>query len=220
MSVCRQNALSESERRKADKGESAGWGSRDITAFWVRATLPFGFLSVFVFFYGGGLVAKSCLTLAIPRTVAHQAPLFMGFFQARILERFPISFFKGSSQPRDRTGVSCIAGRFFTDWATITWVIFWYSLRVSSACMPSCFSCVWLFATLWTIACQAPLSMRFSRQESWSGLPCPPLGNLPDPGTKSASLVSPAFVLFLKNFDSPLSINQINGGKIKDTEGT
>ena len=38
------------------------------------------------------------------------------------------------------------------------------------------------FATLWTIACQVPLSMRFSRQEYWSGLPCPPPGDLPNPG--------------------------------------
>ena len=43
---------------------------------------------------------------------------------------------------------------------------------------------------LWTIACQAPLSMGFSRQEFWSGLPCPPLGNLPAPGIKSMSLKS------------------------------
>ena len=35
---------------------------------------------------------------------------------------------------------------------------------------------------LWTIICQAPLSMRFSRQECWSGLPCPPPGDLPNPG--------------------------------------
>ena len=41
-------------------------------------------------------------------------------------------------------------------------------------------------ATLWTAARQAPLSMRFSRQESWSGLPCPPPGDLPDPGIKPA----------------------------------
>ena len=34
----------------------------------------------------------------------------------------------------------------------------------------------------WTLACQAPLSMRYSRQEYWSGLPCPPPGDLPDPG--------------------------------------
>ena len=43
------------------------------------------------------------------------------------------------------------------------------------------FSCVWLFMTLWTIIRQAPLSMGFSRQEYWSGLPCPRPGNLPDP---------------------------------------
>ena len=36
----------------------------------------------------------------------------------------------------------------------------------------SCFSCVQLFVTLWTLACQAPLSMGFSRQDYWSGLPC------------------------------------------------
>ena len=40
-------------------------------------------------------------------------------------------------------------------------------------CMLSHFSCVWLFLTLWTVARQAPLSMGFSRQEYWSGLPCP-----------------------------------------------
>ena len=48
-------------------------------------------------------------------------------------------------------------------------------------CMPSCLSCVWLFAALWTATCQAPLSMAFSRQEYWSGLPCPPSVDLPDP---------------------------------------
>ena len=44
-------------------------------------------------------------------------------------------------------------------------------------------------ATPWTIACQAPLSMEFSRQEHWSGLPFPPPGGLPDPGME---LLSPA----------------------------
>ena len=42
------------------------------------------------------------------------------------------------------------------------------------ACVLSCLCCVWLYATLWTIACQTPLSMGFSRQEFWRGLPCPP----------------------------------------------
>ena len=46
--------------------------------------------------------------------------------------------------------------------------------------------------TSWTVACQAPLSTEFSRQEYWSGLPFPPPGDLPDPGIKSTSLVSPA----------------------------
>ena len=44
-----------------------------------------------------------------------------------------------------------------------------------------CVICVWLFVTPWTLAHQAPLSMGFSRQEYWSGLPCPPPGDLPDP---------------------------------------
>ena len=49
-------------------------------------------------------------------------------------------------------------------------------------CMLSRFSHAWLFVTLWTVARQAPLAMGFSRQEYWSALPCPPLGDLPDPG--------------------------------------
>ena len=53
-------------------------------------------------------------------------------------------------------------------------------------------SCVRLFATPWTVACQAPLSMGFSRQEYWSGLPFPPPGDLPNPGVKPTSLVTPA----------------------------
>ena len=56
----------------------------------------------------------------------------------------------------------------------------------------SCFSHVWLFAVLCTVAHQAPLSIRFSRQKYWSGLPCPPSGDLPDPGIEPVSLVYPA----------------------------
>ena len=57
--------------------------------------------------------------------------------------------------------------------------------------MLSHFSCVQLFLPLWTVACQVPLSMGFSRQEYWSGLPCPPAGDLPNPGTEPATPVSP-----------------------------
>ena len=55
------------------------------------------------------------------------------------------------------------------------------------------FSCVQHFATLWTVAHQVPLSVGFSRQPRWSGLPCPSPGHLTDPGIKLASLVSTAW---------------------------
>ena len=47
-------------------------------------------------------------------------------------------------------------------------------------------------ATQWTVACETPLSMGFFRQEYWSELPCPPLGDLPDSGIEPMSLMSPA----------------------------
>ena len=53
-------------------------------------------------------------------------------------------------------------------------------------------SCVRLFETPWTVACQAPLSKGFSRQEYWSGLSFPSPGDLPGPGIKPESLASPA----------------------------
>ena len=59
-------------------------------------------------------------------------------------------------------------------------------------CMLIRFSHVRLFVTVWTVANQAPVSMGFSRQEYWSGLPCPPPGDLSDPGIKRGSLMSPA----------------------------
>ena len=57
-------------------------------------------------------------------------------------------------------------------------------LLVMHTCQPSHFSHVWLFVTPGTVACQAPLSMVFSRQKYRSGLPCPPPGDLSDPGIK------------------------------------
>ena len=52
------------------------------------------------------------------------------------------------------------------------------------------FSRVQLFVTLWAVARQAPLSVGFSRQEHWSGLPCPPPGDLPHPEVEPSSHVS------------------------------
>ena len=60
------------------------------------------------------------------------------------------------------------------------------------ACVLSHLSSGWLFATLWTLACQAPLSVGFSRQEYWGGLPCPPQGDLPDPRITLSSFLTPA----------------------------
>ena len=57
-------------------------------------------------------------------------------------------------------------------------------LKLLQSCLP--------FVTLWTVAHQAPLSMGFSSQEYWSGLPCPPPGDLPDPGIELAFLMSSA----------------------------
>ena len=66
-----------------------------------------------------------------------------------------------------------------------------YCKATMPACMLSYFSCIQLFATLWTVAHQAPLPRGFSRQEYWSGLPCPPPGDLPNPGSEPVSLMSP-----------------------------
>ena len=69
-------------------------------------------------------------------------------------------------------------------------------------CILSPFCCVWLFATLWTVARQAPPSMGSSRQECWGGLPCPPPGDLPNPGME-VSLVYPSLAgRFLTTWDA------------------
>ena len=63
---------------------------------------------------------------------------------------------------------------------------------MSDLYMLSCSSCVQLFPMLQTVACQAPLSMGFSSQEDWSGLPYPPPGDLPNPRMEPMSLMSSA----------------------------
>ena len=64
--------------------------------------------------------------------------------------------------------------------------------------------CMTFFFIHWTVASQAPLSMGFSRQEYWSGLPCLPPGDLPDPGMEPVSLPTPVlaggfFTILLNN---------------------
>ena len=60
------------------------------------------------------LFLQSCLTLCNPMDCSRQVPLSMGILQARILEWVAMPSSRGSSQPRDRTQVFCIPGRFFT----------------------------------------------------------------------------------------------------------
>ena len=64
-------------------------------------------------------------------------------------------------------------------------------------------SCVRLFVTPWTVIRQAPVSMGFPRQECWSGLPCPPPGDLPDPGIKPKSPALQADSLPLSHLGNP-----------------
>ena len=88
-----------------------------------------------------------------------------GIFQARILEWVAISF----------------SEIFFLP---ILLKYSWHAMFSGSVVSNS--------VTPWTVACQAPLSMGFSRQEYWSGLPCPPPGGLSGPGIEPLSLMSPA----------------------------
>ena len=70
--------------------------------------------------------------------------------------------------------------------------IFFFLLAHSHIVVVDMLSCVQLSSILWPIACQAPLSMEFSRQEYWSGLPFPPPEDLPDAGIEPESSVAPA----------------------------
>ena len=62
---------------------------------------------------------------------------------------------------------------------------------------------VQLFATPWTVACQAPLSTEFSRQEYWSGLSCPPPGDLPNPDIQPGSAALQADSLLFQPSGKP-----------------
>ena len=88
-------------------------------------------------------------------------------------------FLTQGSYPHLLWCLPALAGRFFTTstiWRVLKTRYKW--IQVQSLIR------VWLFATPWTVAYQAPLSMEFSRQEYWSGLPLPSPGDLPNPGVE------------------------------------
>ena len=102
--------------------------------------------------------------------------LSMGILQARILEWVAISFSRGSCQPRDWSEVSCITGRLFTIRATRQSVC-----SVAQSCLTLC------DPMDYSQLGSSVRSMGFSRHESWSGLPFPSPGDLPDPGMEHVS---------------------------------
>ena len=114
------------------------------------------------------LVTLSCLTLCEPKDCSPSGSSVHGTLHSRILEWVAIPFSRRSSQPRDQTQVSCIAGRFFTIWATGRTTGF-YGLVLLLLLLSHC-SCVRLCVTLEMEAYQALLSLGFSRQEHWSRL--------------------------------------------------
>ena len=81
-------------------------------------------------------------------------------------------------------------GSYLTGFSpTPLWLCFLYRVRIlEEIIMLSHFSRVRLSVTPWTVACQAPLTMGFSRQKYWRGLPFPPPGDLPNSGTESPVL--------------------------------
>ena len=112
-------------------------------------------------------------------------------------------------------------GRRETWWMSVRLVQWWGILpkRLISLSQPVClrvccsFSRVQLFETPWTLARQAPLSMGFSRQEYWSGLPCPLPGDLLNPGIKPTSLMSPVlaggFFTTRVTWEAPLPASRV-----------
>ena len=147
------------------------------------------------------LVAKLCLTLCNPMDystpgfpVLHYLPEFAQTHVHWVSDAIQPSYPLLSPSPPDFY-LSQHQGLF--QWvgsshqvAKVLELQHWVKYGALHVCVLSSFSHVWLCATLWTVACQAPLSMGFSRQESWSGLPFPSSGDLPDPGIEATCLRS------------------------------
>ena len=115
---------------------------------------------------------QSCSTLCNPMDYSLQGSS-VWILQARILEWVAIFSFRGSSQPRDparASYISCIGRQ-----------VLYHSAVLSHSVMSQ------LFATSWTVAPSLLCPWGFSRQEYWSGLPCPPPGDLPNPGIEPRS---------------------------------
>ena len=116
------------------------------------------------------VASRGYALLPVPRLLAAVASLVAG----HRLQGAP-----ASAAVANRLGCSAACGIFLDQGSNLV-SLHWLSH----------FSCVQLCATLWTAACQTSLSMGFSRQEYWSGLPCPPPGDLLGLGIKPVSFAS------------------------------
>ena len=134
--------------------------------------------------------AQSCPALCNLMNCSPPCSSVHGILQASILEWVVIPSSRGSFQTRDWTHISyisCIGRWFLYHYCHLgsPYNMYIYTSSVQSL------SRVQLFVTLWTVSHQAPLSMGFSKQAYCSGLPCPPAGDLSDPGIELEFPASP-----------------------------
>ena len=131
-----------------------------------------------------------------------------GILQARMLEWIAVPSSRGSARPRTQNVISCISCSS------------WISCTVGASLPPpeeplmllvlrcaESLSLVWLFATPWNVARQAPLFLGLPRQEYWSGVPFPTPGDLPYPGIEPVSLC----LLHWKADSLPLALPWVHG---------
>jgi len=143
--------------------------------------------------------AQLGVTLCYPMECSPPGSSVHGIFQARILKWVAISFCWPSFQHRDRTCISCIGRQILyhcTTWKTLKKNRSFYCTPKTNTTLLINYgggrglvaqSCPTL-VTLWTVACQAPPSMGFPRQEYWSGFPFLSPGDLPHPEIDSLPL--------------------------------
>ena len=145
------------------------------------------------------VVSLSCVRLfATPWTVACQAPLSLGILQARILEWIAMPSSRGSSQPRDRTQVSCIAGKFFIIWVTS-------KLLLNSHKMKSLKTQVGHSTPRWKLIGNTTQNFPWPFRPLGFGFPHPWSSAWPLIHSVPTTIASPPHSLWLKKVCSPLS---------------
>ena len=159
---------------------------REIWCLGFFGVLPLSLGCPVVWIPGGGLVVQSHPAFCHLMDYSPPGSSIHRISQARIVEWVVISFTMGSSQPRIKPGLLL--------WQADSLPMSHLGTVKMGCAVLSHFRLVRLFTTQWTIALHDPLSMRFSGQEYWSGLPCPHPGDLPNPGIELISVRPSALV--------------------------